>query len=120
LLSHALAGICCSQEGIKEEGSQFTNLESSGITITSLCSDLNNINGVPKILDADTTSSDDNLNILLPVLPFDQLGQFVPEMSEVTSGEDLVSSLGEICDGNTEFVEFVWVVESRVLIDGKS
>ena len=111
-----LTRLVCSQKSIEEERSELSGFESSGITITGFSSNLDDINGIPKVLDADTTGSEGNLDVLLPVLPVTELGQLIVEMSQITVGEHNVTSLSQVVEGNSEFVEVLWQVDLNVIV----
>ena len=75
------------------------------------------VNVGPHVLDHDTASSEGNLNVLLPVLPVTELGHLVEEVSQITTGESDVGSLGEVTDGNTKLVKVLWEIQCNVVID---
>ena len=75
------------------------------------------VNVGPHVLDHDTASSESDLNVLLPILPVTKLSHLVEEVSQITTGESDVGSLGEVTDGNTKLVEVLWEIQCNVVID---
>ena len=104
-----------SEQDIEEERGKISNSLSRCISIASLTSDLHSVDLGPHILNEDSSNSAGELNVLLPVLPISELGQLTVHVSNITISVDNISSLSEVVDGDSEFVDVLWKIDLNVV-----
>lgn len=82
-----------SHQDVKEERGELSTSGSGSISVSSSTGTVDNFNGVPEILNEDSSPSAGELNVLLPVLIVGELSELVVQVSDITVGIDDVTGL---------------------------